>query len=361
VMTRAVAISAAIAVLSVVDGARMAKHRGNPGIKIVNGTDAEACVYKWQVGLYNSGASMPSCGGSLISPTWVVTAKHCVGGSSYDVMAGSILPGQGERRTSKRIVKKADTDMALIELSEPFTLDECLNVPLLPTSEIPDGSQCWITGWGRLGASDPQPSTLQQAATNVVGFESCNSQMNGRINSSDVCVFGEYNGNPTSGCYGDSGGPLVCQVEGDSEFTLFGATSWGYSCVGITVYDGVFSAMDWINSYAFPEPTPAPVPTPAPPPGSWSVSGSGCSIDGDCVSSSNHPSEYGNNQECTLSVYQVALTVDAFSTESGYDKLTVDGTDYSGSSGPPSGTYTAEISWSTDFSVVNSGWKLCKA
>merc|ERR1719211_134677 len=27
--------------------------------------------------------------------------------------------------------------------------------------------------------------------------------------------------------------------------TLFGATSWGYSCVGITVYDGVYSAMDW--------------------------------------------------------------------------------------------------------------------
>jgi len=350
---------AALAALCVVDGARIAKRRRDPGINIVNGTDAPPCVWKWQVGLYRSGSSSPSCGGSLISPTWVVTAKHCVG-SSTDVMAGSILPGQGERRTSKRIVKKPDTDMALIELSEPFTLDECTNVPKLPTSEIPVGSQCWITGWGRLGASDPQPSTLQQAQTNVVGFDECNSQMNGRINRSDVCVLGNYQGNPTSGCYGDSGGPLVCQVEGDSEFTLYGATSWGYACVGITVYDGVYSAMDWINSYAFAPPTPAP------PPGSWVLSGTGCVMDGACIHSKNYPQEYGNNEECQVQLYgDIPLAVDGeFATESVYDKLVVSGVEYHGE--PPSnidgldGVHTGTISWNSDFSITAKGWKLCR-
>merc|ERR1719492_750493 len=54
---------------------------------------------------------------------------------------------------------------------------------------------------------------------------------------------------------------------------------------------------------------PQPVPTPAPPPG-WLVTGSGCSISGDCVSSLNYPSNYGNNQECTITIHDVALTVE---------------------------------------------------
>merc|ERR1719157_206540 len=97
---------------------------------------------------------------------------------------------------------------------------------------------------------------------------------------------------------------------------------------------------------------PQPVPTPAPAPGSWSVSGSGCSMSGDCVSSSNHPASYGNSQSCTINAYEVALTVDAFSTERSYDFLTMGGTQYSGTSGPASGTYSGVISWATDSSVA---------
>merc|ERR1719273_3072878 len=107
---------------------------------------------------------------------------------------------------------------------------------------------------------------------------------------------------------------------------------------------------------------PTPVPTPAPPPGSWTVTGSGCSISGNCVQSNGHPGNYGNNEECSIEVAAVALTVEAFSTESRYDFLTMsDGVAYSGSSGPPSGTYSGVITWASDYSVTNSGWKLCKA
>merc|ERR1719330_1640956 len=81
---------------------------------------------------------------------------------------------------------------------------------------------------------------------------------------------------------------------------------------------------------------------------------------GNCIQSNNHPASYGNNEKCTINAWDVALTVDAFSTESGYDFLTMGGTRYSGSSGPASGTYSGEISWSSDYSVVNSGWKLCR-
>jgi len=109
-------------------------------------------------------------------------------------------------------------------------------------------------------------------------------------------------------------------------------------------------------------PTPTPVPTPAPPPGTWVVTGSGCTIDGDCIQSNNHPQDYANREQCSIQLYgSVTLSVAAFDTERGYDHLTVGGTRYSGSSGPPNGSYTGSITWSSDSSITASGWKLCKA
>merc|ERR1719346_948535 len=71
-------------------------------------------------------------------------------------------------------------------------------------------------------------------------------------------------------------------------------------------------------------PTPPP-PTPAPPPsGTFEVTaGTGCTATGNCIQSKNHPSNYGNSEGCTITAYDVALTVDAFNTERGYDFLTV--------------------------------------
>merc|ERR1719166_761874 len=58
---------------------------------------------------------------------------------------------------------------------------------------------------------------------------------------------------------------------------------------------------------------PTPVPTPAPPPGTWEVtSGTGCTKVGNCIQSKNHPSNYGNNEQCTITAYEVDLTVEAF-------------------------------------------------
>jgi len=117
-------------------------------------------------------------------------------------------------------------------------------------------------------------------------------------------------------------------------------------------------------SSSSPVPTPTPPPTPAPPtppPGTWVLTGTGCEIDGDCVQSSNHPSQYGNNEQCTLNLYgDISLTFEAFSTEDRYDYLTMGGTGYAGSSSPPNGVYSGTISWATDGSVTNPGWKFCR-
>jgi len=97
----------------------------------------------------------------------------------------------------------------------------------------------------------------------------------------------------------------------------------------------------------------------------FTITSGACTLDGtDCVKSPNYPSNYGNRQSCSIGISNDAWTgkginTEAFNTESRYDKLTVNGNQYSGTSGPQLVTPTSALTWSADYSVVKTGWKLC--
>lgn len=111
----------------------------------------------------------------------------------------------------------------------------------------------------------------------------------------------------------------------------------------------------------------------------WTVSGGGCVMEGDCISSSADPSltsmekavssditwdvgKYGNDQRCVIRIQgTLDLSIEAFHTEEAWDTLEMGGQSYSGDVGPPSGTYSGDIVWNSDYSVAYSGWKFCKA
>ena len=87
-----------------------------------------------------------------------------------------------------------------------------------------------------------------------------------------------------------------------------------------------------------------------------SIDANGCSTDG----SGNH----GNNERCTIAVNAAGtLTATSFSTESGYDYVTIGGQRFSGSTGPRGVSVAAgsSFSWHTDGSVTRSGWVICLA
>merc|ERR1719482_1659622 len=96
-------------------------------------------------------------------------------------------------------------------------------------------------------------------------------------------------------------------------------------------------------------------------------SGSPCTVKLDggrtCVTSPGHPGNYGDSQNCQISVQRPTFVLDvrAFDTEAGFDVLTVDGVAYSGSAGPEGTlvTHGSTISWRSDVSIVRTGWRIC--
>ncbi len=62
----------------------LAGNCGRPDIqqgRVIAGVDAKKGAWPWQILMLFNGTTM--CGGSLISPQWVVTAAHCVFGWQF--------------------------------------------------------------------------------------------------------------------------------------------------------------------------------------------------------------------------------------------------------------------------------------
>jgi hypothetical protein len=99
--------------------------------------------------------------------------------------------------------------------------------------------------------------------------------------------------------------------------------------------------------------------------------GAGCKASGKCVCSSNYDDkcekkvrqEYGNNEECTITMSDppansmLSAMCTAFDTEDGYDELYVNGVLFQGNDVVLEGK--VDITWKSDWLITKSGWVVC--
>ncbi|XP_027626170.1 kallikrein-15 [Tupaia chinensis] len=216
----------------------------------------------WQVALFERGRF--NCGGSLISPDWVLSAAHCqtrfmtarLGEHNLRKRDGPeqlraisrIIPHPGYEARSHR------HDVMLLRLVRPARLTSQVRPVPLPRRCPSPGEACVVSGWGLVSDNDPGdtgspesqvkiPDTLHCANISIISDASCDKDYPGRLMSAMVCAG--VPGGGTDSCEGDSGGPLVCGG------VLQGIVSWGDVPCDMTTKPGVYSKvcryLEWIG------------------------------------------------------------------------------------------------------------------
>ncbi|MBN3310772.1 TMPSD protease, partial [Amia calva] len=232
--------------------------------RIIGGTQASLGNWPWQVSLHYKG--FPTCGGTIISLDFIVTAAHCFPSSdpnskipnNWLVYSGTVsqlslpLPSYVDMIIVNENYNSNthSNDIALLRLASPLTFNNNIRPICLPAfnQNFPAGIACWTTGFGTLHQGASQGSnSLMQVSVKMIDSTVCNSRTvyNGAITSSMLCA-GDLNGGVDS-CQGDSGGPLVCQMEGS--WLLAGITSWGAGCGQPNspgVYSKVTQLLPWV-------------------------------------------------------------------------------------------------------------------
>jgi len=247
-------------------GGPAAGEEGNGSL--VEGREAASeCTWRWQVALVSDAdpEQRPFCGGMLIHKEWVLTAENCARHANFSILAGDHNKKGAARQSRKAMsvfphpqhsAKEKLFDFALIRLTAPMEIGDCVGTVCLPTegADIEAGTKCVVTGWGGLRQAGSQ-ALLQEAEVTTLSNEDCAEVGHeGSIEDSMLCAQHKRDASAgaaaTDACQGDVGGPLVCE-EGD-RWIAFGAASWGHACAGSEesrpgVWGRIHEAVEWID------------------------------------------------------------------------------------------------------------------
>lgn len=189
---------------------------GPPSTKIIGGGYAQSGP--WAARLFSNGQQ--TCSASIIAPTWILTAKHCVSGGGLSFRIGSLDQTSGGTLANGVQTYTHSSDLALVRIDRSVsTTYATLGEP----GSVTVGQNVQVYGWG---------------ATSQCGSEiNCQSQY---LKVANVTV--------TGGCSDAYGGDAICARRGDG-ITAGGDSGGPMMANGVQV--GVASTSDRQTTTAY--------------------------------------------------------------------------------------------------------------